>query len=114
VVIERGAIYWVELGNPLDSAPAKRRPVLVVQSDNFNKSKIATIVVAILTSNTKTAEFAGNVFVPASASGLSKDSVVNVSQLVTLDRSSLGDHVGKLPEYLAGDVDSGLRRVLSL
>ncbi len=114
MVIERGSVHWVQLGEPAGSAPAKRRPVLVVQGDPYNASRIATTVVAVVTSNTQLAEYPGNVFLPAVASGLPKDSVVNVSQLVTLDKSVLSPAVGSLPAYLLADVDAGLRMVLDV
>lgn len=113
-MIARGSLHWVELGESVGSAPAKRRPVLVVQGDPYNASRLATTVVAVVTSNTQLAEYPGNVFLPAVASGLSKDSVVNVSQLVTLDKSVLSPAVGSLPAYLLADVDAGLRMVLDL
>lgn len=111
---ERGSVHWVDLGEPVGSAPAKRRPVLVVQADSYNRSRISTAVVAVLTSNTRAAELPGNVFAPASATGLPKDSVINVTQLVTLDKDSLSAEVAMLPTYLLGEVDAGLRRVLAL
>jgi mRNA interferase MazF len=114
VVITRGGIHWVDLGPVLDSAPAKRRPVLVVQSDDFNASRIATVVVCAITSNTAVAGLPGNVFVPAAASGLSKDSVVNVSQLITLDKARLGSIAGRIPVYALTEVEAGLRTVLAL
>jgi mRNA interferase MazF len=114
VVITRGGIHWVELGPVLDGVPAKRRPVLVVQSDNFNASRIATVVVCAITSNTAVAGLPGNVFVPAAASGLSKDSVVNVSQLITLDKARLGSIAGTIPVYALTEVEAGLRTVLAL
>jgi mRNA interferase MazF len=88
--------------------------VLVVQDDRFNLSGLSTVVVAALTSNTQSAEHPGNVFVPASASGLAKDSAVNVSQLVTLDKSDLSEAVAELPSYLLSEVDAGIRLVLSV
>jgi mRNA interferase MazF len=113
-VIARGWICWAELGEPRDSAPAKRRPVVVIQADAFNRSRISTVIAAVVTSNTQAGELPGNVFLPAAASGLARDSVVNVTQLVTLNRSSLTDAVGPLPEYLLAEIDAGLRRVLPL
>ena len=113
-MISRGSIHWVDLGESAGSAPAKRRPVVVVQADPFNASRIATVIVAVVTSNTQLAEHPGNVFVPAAASGLSKDSAINVSQLVTLDRGALSESVGALPHYLLSEVDAGLRIVLDL
>jgi mRNA interferase MazF len=114
VVIARGGIHWVDLGPVVDSAPAKRRPVLVIQGDGFNASRISTVVVCAITSNTAVAGMPGNVFVSAAASGLSKDSVVNVSQLITLDKSRLGALAGTLPAYALTEVGAGLRTVLSL
>lgn len=112
--MQRGDIHWVDLGAISDSAPAKRRPVAIVQADAFNRSLISTVIVAALTSNTAAAEFPGNVFVPASASGLAKDSVVNVSQLITLDKSSLAGKAGSLPNYVLAELDVGLRMVLAV
>jgi len=113
-VIERGDIYWVDLGAPEGSRPAKRRPVLVVQADSFNQSRLATTLVAVLTSNTNLAAMPGNVFLPASVSGLHQDSVVNVTALVTVDKVELDGPVGKVPSLLLRRVDSGLGRVLGL
>ena len=114
MVIARGSILWTQLGEVHGSAPAKRRPVLVVQADGFNASKIGTTVVATITSNTQLAGLPGSVFLPATASGLPKDSVINLSQLVTVDKARLFDLVGQLPAYLVADVDVALRRVLAL
>jgi len=113
-MVTRGALVWCDLGEPAGSAPGKRRPVLVVQSEPFNRSAISTVVVAVITSNLAIAEHPGNVFLPAAASGLPKDSVVNVSQVLTIDRASLADSVGELPAYLLQEVDRGLRLVLGL
>ena len=113
-MIERGGIHWVDLGPVRGSAPAKRRPVLVVQADAFNSSRLATVVVCVITSQTQRAELPGHVFVPASASGLAKDSVVAGTQLVTLDKTTLGEKVATMPPYLLADVDAGLRTVLAL
>ena len=112
--MERGSIHWVDLGPESGSAQAKRRPVLVVQANPYNQSRISTVIVAVVTSNTQVAELPGNVFVPAAASGLPKDSAVNVSQLVTLDKEALFSVVGQLPGYLLSEVDAGLRRVLAI
>lgn len=113
-MIERGRIFWAELGAAGGSAPAKRRPVLVAQHDRLNASAINTVVIVAISSNTSLAEHPGNVFVPASASGLPKDSVVNVSQVITLDKGQLEAEVGALPSYLMNEVDAGLRLVLDL
>lgn len=113
-MITRGSIVWFDFGHAVGSAPSKRRPVLVVQEDAYNASALATILVAAMTSNTAAAERPGNVFVPASASGLTKDSVVNVTQLATVDREFIDEVAGRLPAYLMGDVDRGLRTALGL
>ena len=111
---QRGAICWTDLGEARGSRPAKRRPVLVIQSDPFNASRLNTTIAAVLTSNTALAAMPGNVFAPATASGLPKNSVVNVSALVTLNKTDLEAPVGHLPESLMNEVSRGLRRVLGL
>ena len=113
-MIERGRIYWADLGEPEGSKPAKRRPVLVISADSYNSSRLATVLVAAITSNTRLAAMPGNVFVPASATGLPRDSVVNVTALVTLDKRDLHDPAGSVPPTLMDDVERGLRRVLEL
>lgn len=114
MVIRRGALHWVDLEPALGSRPAKRRPVLVVQADPFNLSNLNTVVIAVVSSNTQLAERPGNVFLPSAASGLPKDSAVNVSQLVTLDKTDLGESIGALPAYLMSEVTTGLRKLLAL
>ena len=114
MVTTRGSLHWVDLGQVRGSTPAKRRPVLVVQSNPFIASALATVIVAVVTSNTRLAEVPGNVFVPASASDLPKDSAVVVSQLVTLDKDSLGALIGVVPSYLMSEVDAGLRLSLAV
>ena len=99
---------------PTGSGPGFRRPVLVIQSNPFNASRIATVIVAVITSNLSLAAAPGNVRVSKSASGLPKASVVNVSQLLTLDRSLLTGRVGALPDNVATQVDDGLKLVLGI
>jgi mRNA interferase MazF len=113
-VIERGGIYWADLGAPVGSRPAKRRPVLVISAPTYNRSRIATVLAAVITSNTYLATMPGNVFLPAAATGLPRDSVVNVTALVTLDKADLAERVGNVPAALMDEVDRGLRRVLDL
>ena len=113
-MIGRGSICWVDLGAPRGNRPAKTRPVLVVQDDAVNASRLATTIVAVITSNTGLAAVGGNVFVSASASGLAKDSVINVSQLLTVNKIDLDDPVGRVPDYLMAEVDQGLRLVLGV
>jgi len=98
VVISQGEIWWADLGEPAGSEPGFRRPVVVVQSDAFNRSRISTVVCVPLTSNVRWGEAPSNVLLGAKTTGLPKDSVANVSQVVTLDRTALTDRVGKLPE----------------
>jgi mRNA interferase MazF len=114
VVVERGQVWWADLGAPDGSEPGFRRPVLVVQSDAFNRSRIRTVIVVVLTSNLRLLDAPGNVLVPAKASGLPKDSVANVSQIITLDRDFLTDAAGRLRGRLLSSVDAGLRLVLAL
>jgi mRNA interferase MazF len=111
-VIQRGQVCWADLGEPRGSKPAKRRPVLLIQADPYNISGLNTTLAVVMTSNTGLAAMPGNVFVPAAASGLPRDSVVNVTALVTLDKTDLDAAVGRLPSSLMQEVDRGLRRVL--
>ena len=114
-MIARGSIWWADLGSPRGSAPALRRPVLVVSDDRFNASQLRTVTVATLTSNRRLAALPGNVAVPAELSGLPEESVVNVTQIATVDRVALeGDVVGALPGWLMAQVDDGLRVALGL
>mgnify|MGYP001817677978 FL=1 len=114
MVIRRGEVYWTDLGSPEASQPAKRRPVLVVQADSFNSSRINTVIAAVITSNQRLAAAPGNVTLPRQVSKLPKDSVANVSQLVTLDRRVLGDRVSRLSAETMAEVAAGLRLVLEL
>ena len=113
-MIERGALYWADLGEPVGSRPAKRRPVLVVSSDGYNRSRLATVLVAAITSNTALAAMPGDVFLPAALTGLPRDSVVNVTALATLDKDDLAERAGTLTAVLLSEVDRGLRQVLGL
>lgn len=98
MVIAQGEIWWADLGEPIGSEPGYRRPVLVVQSDSFNRSRIGTVVCVPLTSNLRWADAPGNVALDGALTGLPKDSVANVSQVTTLNRDALTDRVGVLPE----------------
>lgn len=112
MTVGQGDVWWAGLDEPSGSEPGSRRPVLVVQGDTFNRSRIATIVCVALTSNLKWAGNPGNVLLAARMTGLPQDSVANVSQLVTLDRSSLGERVGKLSRQKLELVLSGIDVVL--
>lgn len=113
-MIQRGEVWWANLDEPSGSEPGFRRPVLVVQNDAFNRSRIATVIAVALTSNLGLIDAPGNVLLPARASGLKKDSVANVSQVVTLDRDSLVKRAGRIDAAAMRDVDQGLRLALSL
>ena len=112
--IRRAEIWWADLPEPRRSEPGFRRPVLVIQAESFNRSRIQTAIVAVITSNMKLADAPGNVLIPSRSSGLERDSVVNVSQLLTVDRSFLTERAGRLPAGLQRAVDEGLRIVLQL
>lgn len=112
--MERGDIWWANLPEPIGSTPGYRRPVLVVQSNSFNHSRINTVVIAVITRNLELAKAPGNVFLSTRSSGLPKDSVVNVSQILTLDKSFLTYYVHSLSAKKIGQVENGLRLVLEL
>jgi mRNA interferase MazF len=114
VVVERGQVWWADLGESDGSAPGFRRPVVIVQSDAFNRSRIRTVIAVVLTANLRLVDAPGNVLVPAKASGLPRDSVANVSQVLTLDKEFLTELAGRLKGPVLSDVDSGLRLVLGL
>jgi mRNA interferase MazF len=112
--MQRGEIWWATLKPPTGSEPGYRRPVLIIQSDDFNKSRINTVVIAVLTTNLHLKAAPGNVFLPKRSANLPKDSVVNVSQVITLDKSFLTEHIASLPSDKMKHVDEGLRLVLNL
>ena len=116
-MIERGDVCWIDLGESAagDHRPATLRPVVVVQADAYNRSRLATTVVVSLTSNLAAAAKPGNVFLPASATGLPKDSVVNVTQLATVNRYELIEpRATQLSSVVMREIDSGLAQVLGL
>lgn len=114
-MIRRGDIRWADLGEPRGSEPGYRRPVVVVQADSFNRSRIATVVVVVLTSNLDLARAPGNTLLPKSVTDLPKDSVANASQILTLDREDLDDEpVATLSKARLEEIDDGLALVLGL
>ena len=113
-MIDRGELWWSDLGEPKGSGPGYRRPVLVVQGDTFNRSRIATVVVATMTSNVDLADVPGTVFVAKGRTGMPKDSVANLSQLFTVDRRTLERRIGRLTSRQMQHIDSALRLVLDL
>ncbi|MFQ5600307.1 MAG: type II toxin-antitoxin system PemK/MazF family toxin [Candidatus Krumholzibacteriia bacterium] len=112
--MEKGEIWWASLPVPEGSDPGYRRPVVIVQADAFNRSRIRTVVVAAVTSNLRLAAAPGNVLLTRRESRLSKKSVVNVSQLLTLDKSFLVERVARLRAEPLAAIDDGLRLVLAL
>ena len=112
--MKRGELWWAKLPNPVGSGPGYKRPVLIVQANPFNASRIATVIVATVTSNLALAEAPGNVRIAKADSGLPQPSVVNVSQLITLDRAVLSSRVKALSGTVMDRVDSGLKLVLAL
>jgi mRNA interferase MazF len=112
--MQRGEIWWANLPAPSGSEPGYRRPVLVLQHDNFNRSRIATVICVILTSNLRLQAAPGNVLLSSRDSRLPKDSVANVSQVVTLDKSSLTELVASLPSAKLKQIENGVRLVLGL
>lgn len=112
MVIAQGEVWWADVGLPTGSEPAHRRPVVVVQTDSFNRSKIATVVCVPLTANVAWADAPGNVLLSSASTGLPKDSVANVSQILTLDKGTLDHRVGKLPRGKLELVLAGIDIVL--
>ena len=111
---ERGEIWWADLGAAVGSAPAKRRPVAIVSSDRFNRSAINTVVVVSITSNLRLADAPGNVLLDPDDTGLERASVLNVSQIATVDRSMLIAPAGRLDAEAVARLDAGLRLALDL
>ena len=111
---QRGEIWWADLPKPRGSEPADRRPVVVIQDDRFNRSRLQTVLVAIISSNLQRAEAPGNVFITPSESGLPQPSVINVTQLHTLDRQFLVARISRLPPAAQEVLDQGLRLALGL
>lgn len=114
MVVERGTVVWGELAEPRGSEPGFRRPLLVVQADAFNRSRLPTVVALALSANLRLLDAPGNVLLPAKATGLCKDSVANVTQIVTIDARYLHEPLAKLPGRLMEQIADGLRLVLNL
>lgn len=110
----RGEIWWASLPEPIASEPGYNRPVLVIQDDTFTQSRINTVIVLIITSNLQLAAAPGNVLLPKAVSGLPKDSVANISQILTLDKTFLVERIGAIPDYLQEEIDQGIRTILYL
>ena len=113
-MIQRGDIWWAELPDPLGSEPGYRRPVVIVQADTFNDSRLGTVLAVGLTTNLQRADAPGNVLLPSRRTGLPRDCVANVSQVITVDKRFLSEQVGPLPALLLHRIDEGLRLILDL
>ncbi len=112
--MNRGDIWWANLPEPAGSGPGYRRPVLVLQSNAFNQSRISRVVVLVITKNVQLAKAPGNVLLTPRMSGLDIDSVVNVSQILTLDKSLLTEYVSSLTEAKMAKIEAGVRLVLDI
>jgi mRNA interferase MazF len=112
--VKRGEIWWASLPVPQGSEPGYRRPVVIIQSDAFNRSRIATVIVATITSNLGLAAAPGNILLRKRKTALSRDSVINVSQILNLDRRFLTEKAGRLTDKELTQVEDGMRLVLGL
>lgn len=112
--LQRGEIWWADLGKPRGSEPGHRRPVLIVQADHFNQSQLATVIVLSLTSNLRYENFPGNVLLPQAESGLEKDSVINVTQLTTIDKSWRDVYIANVSNAIMRQVEAGFSLVLGI
>ena len=114
MVVARREIWWADLDEPRGSEPGHPRPLLVVQADAFNRSRLRTVIGVALTTNTRLLDAPGNVLLPVGRTGLPRDSVANVSQILTLDKDYLVDRAGQIPPKLMARVAAGMRLVLDL
>ena len=112
--MQRREVWWADLDEPRGSEPGLRHPLLIAQADSFNRSKLKTVVGIVLTSNTRLIDAPGNVLLPSKATGLPRDSVANVTQIVTLDTDYLSERVSRIPPRLMAHIDAGLKLVLDL
>lgn len=113
-MVRRGQLWWAELPNPSGSEPGFTRPVLVIQTDSFNQSRISTVVVVAITSNLRLAKAPGNVSLSKDKSGLAKESVANVSQISTLDKQNLTEVIGTLDRLTMQQIEEGIKLLLSV
>jgi mRNA interferase MazF len=112
--VRRGEVWWAEPPGPIASHPGYRRPVLILQSDDFNRSRIHTVIAVVLTTNLRLAEAPGNVAVSKEDTALPKDSVANVSQIITLDKTFFTERVSRVSDRIMMSVEDGIRTVLAL
>lgn len=113
-MITRGGLWWADLGLPRGSAPALRRPVVILSADQYNRSQLSTVTVAVVTTTTALAALPGNVRIPADLGVLPDESVINVTQIATIDRRALEEPIGELPDWLLAQLDGGVQRALGL
>lgn len=113
-MVRRSEVWWIDFGDPFGSEPGYRRPALVVSSDRFNRSRLATVIVLAITSTRRLGDAPGNVILPLGTAGLTRSSVVNVSQTMVVDRRRLVDRIGALDRTSMRAVDDGLRLLLAL
>lgn len=114
MVVHRGELWWADLADPRGSEPGERHPVLILQADSFNRSRIRTVVGLIVSSNVGLLDAPGNVLLRAETVGLAKDSVVNVTQFVTVDRDYLDEKVGQVAPKTMAKIEAGVRLVLEI
>lgn len=112
--MKKGEIWWASLGEPRGSEPGFRRPVVIVSSNEFNDSRINTVLAAVITSNLHLADAPGNILLQKKSSKLAKDSVINVSQIITIDKIFLTEKISKLNAQYLNALDAGLGLVLGL
>ena len=112
MVIAQCEVWWADLADPIGSSPGYRRPIVVIQSDPLNRSQLATVVCVVLTSNLRWSIAPGNVLLSAKQTGLDRDCVANVSQLVTIDKRQLTDRVGKIPKRQMEAIFSGIDLIM--
>ena len=113
-MVRRGQLWWAELPSPTGSEPGFNRPVLVIQTDPFNESRINTVIVMAITSNMRLAKAPGNVQLSKAKSGLTKESVANVSQISTIDQEFLTEEIAKLDKLTMQQIDNGIKLVLGV
>lgn len=112
--MKRGEIWWATLPPSVGSSPGGRRPVVIVQADHFTESFIRTVVVIVVTTNLELLKGRGNVLLPAARAGLERDSVANISQIISADKSALTEFIGEVPLNLLERIEDGLRHILDL
>jgi len=114
VVVHRGEIWWADLAEPRGSEPGYKHPVLILQAESFNRSRLRTVIGVVVSSNTRLLDAPGNALLPAKETGLPRDSVANVTQFVTVDREHLEERTGKASAGTLSRVEAGIHLVLDL